>query len=190
MSIVSRIRDLCSNHGTTLAALERQLGLSKASIAKWDTSSPSINKVKLVAKHFNVTTDYLILGIDENTIGGRIKKIRYSRKLMRRELANALGVGVTTISSIENDFRTPDSDMLNKIASYFKVDVAYFTQSKGIEDVNISFLESKGYSNKVEKNLTEAYSLLKEHSDKLDNKQREDLTQLIKWYLDKELNIL
>lgn len=60
MSIVDRIKALADEKGTTLAGLERALSLSHGSMRKWDTSSPSIDKVDKVAKHFNVSLDYLL----------------------------------------------------------------------------------------------------------------------------------
>ena len=60
MSMVERIRDLAEEKGTTLAGLERTLKLSQGSLRRWDTSSPSIDKVDRVAKHFNVSIDYLL----------------------------------------------------------------------------------------------------------------------------------
>ena len=60
MSIVNRIKDLAEEKGTTLAGLERSLALSHGSLRKWDTSSPSIDKVDKVAKYFDVSLDYLL----------------------------------------------------------------------------------------------------------------------------------
>lgn len=65
MSLVSKIRKLCSNKDMTLASLERVLGFSNGSMVKWDKSSPSIDKVKKVADYFNVTTDYLLNRTDQ-----------------------------------------------------------------------------------------------------------------------------
>lgn len=60
MSIVNRIKELAEEKGTTLAGLERTLSISHGSIRKWDSSSPSIDKVDKVAKYFNISLDYLL----------------------------------------------------------------------------------------------------------------------------------
>lgn len=60
MSIVNRIKDLANERQMTLAELERTLQLSQGSIRKWDKSTPGGDKIKRVADHFNVTTDYLL----------------------------------------------------------------------------------------------------------------------------------
>ena len=71
--IVNRIKGLAEEKNTTLADLERTLSLSHGSMQKWDTSSPSVDKVDKVAKYFNVSLDYLlgkttIRGSYENTL--------------------------------------------------------------------------------------------------------------------------
>lgn len=55
-----RIKELCDNYGTNPEALAKSLGMSASTIRKWDSSAPSIDKVKAVADYFNVSTDYLI----------------------------------------------------------------------------------------------------------------------------------
>lgn len=61
MDIVDRIQENIKGK-TTIAALERELGLSNGIIKKWRAQSPSCDKVVKIANHLNVSTDYLILG--------------------------------------------------------------------------------------------------------------------------------
>ena len=56
------IKQLCKERGTTVAALERELRFSSASIRKWVSSPPSLDKVVKVAEYFGVPVDYLIFG--------------------------------------------------------------------------------------------------------------------------------
>ena len=59
--LFTRIKELCGKHNITIAKLEQEIGLAVANIHKWrKTSSPSIEKVMLVARYFNVSSDYLI----------------------------------------------------------------------------------------------------------------------------------
>ena len=59
--LYSRIKVLCEKYSITLSKLESDIGLATSSIRKWkSTSSPSIDKILLVAKYFNVSSDYLI----------------------------------------------------------------------------------------------------------------------------------
>lgn len=59
MSLVKRIELLCDEHGTTFAGVERDCGLSNGSIRRWDTNTPSTDKLQKVADYFNVSLDYL-----------------------------------------------------------------------------------------------------------------------------------
>lgn len=59
--VYTKIKELCAKHGITMAKLEEDTGLSQSIIRKWKSgTSPSIDKVKLIAKYFNVSSDYLI----------------------------------------------------------------------------------------------------------------------------------
>lgn len=63
-TLSNRIKDLVVEKGMSLAQLERVLDFSNGSIARWDKSSPSVDKVDKVAKYFNVSLDYLLCKTD------------------------------------------------------------------------------------------------------------------------------
>ncbi|MEE0752131.1 helix-turn-helix domain-containing protein [Frisingicoccus sp.] len=56
----SKIEELCRKKGITITELERELGFGRGTILKWKNSSPSVNKLRDVAKYFRVTVDFLI----------------------------------------------------------------------------------------------------------------------------------
>ena len=58
--MVNRIKELCAEKGISVYKLEKMLGFSHNSVAKWDKHSPSIDKVFMVARFFGVTMDDLI----------------------------------------------------------------------------------------------------------------------------------
>ncbi|WP_202976419.1 helix-turn-helix domain-containing protein [Anaerophilus nitritogenes] len=60
MNLVEKIKSLCEEKEISLVGLERELGFSRGSIFKWNNSSPSIDKIKIVADYFNVSTDWLL----------------------------------------------------------------------------------------------------------------------------------
>lgn len=63
MTILERIQKLREEHGgISINRLEKEAGVSRGSIAKWDTSTPSYDKAKKVADYFGVTTDYILTG--------------------------------------------------------------------------------------------------------------------------------
>ncbi|MEF9960971.1 MAG: helix-turn-helix transcriptional regulator [Cellulosilyticaceae bacterium] len=60
MTITDRIKELCDHKGITIAALERALDFGNGTIRRWSTTSPSVDKLKMVADYLGVNIDYLI----------------------------------------------------------------------------------------------------------------------------------
>jgi len=60
MDLLSRIKELCGEHGISIARLEQETGLANGSIRKWSKAIPSGDRLAKVADYFNVTTDYLL----------------------------------------------------------------------------------------------------------------------------------
>ena len=58
--MLEKIKSLCAKNGMSVSQLEQILGLSNKAIYRWDTSKPSIDRVKAVADYFGVTVDYLL----------------------------------------------------------------------------------------------------------------------------------
>lgn len=62
MDIVDRIQALVASKGLSIAALERNTGLSNGIIKKWKKQSPSCDKIIAIANYLNISVEYLILG--------------------------------------------------------------------------------------------------------------------------------
>lgn len=60
-----------------------------------------------------------------NTLGDRLRELRNKLNLEQKELAKYLNVHKGTVSNWENNKRSPDKEMLSKIASYFNVTTDY-----------------------------------------------------------------
>lgn len=60
-----------------------------------------------------------------NTLGDRLRELRNELNLEQKELAKYLNVHKGTVSNWENNKRSPDKEMLSKIASYFNVTTDY-----------------------------------------------------------------
>lgn len=68
MQLYERIKQLAQEEKLTIAELERKIGISNGQIRKWQNQTPGVDKLKLVADYFDVSTDYLL---------GRTDKRRY-----------------------------------------------------------------------------------------------------------------
>lgn len=60
MNIYEKIKELAAAKHMSIAELERTLGFSNGLLYKWTKTSPSIDKVQMIADYFDVTTDYLL----------------------------------------------------------------------------------------------------------------------------------
>ncbi len=55
----------------------------------------------------------------------RIKQLRNEKNIYQKELAKVIGVSSGAIAMYETGKRSPDKDILDKLASYFNVSVDY-----------------------------------------------------------------
>ena len=60
-----------------------------------------------------------------DTIGGRIKLLRKKAGLTQEQLAKKLQIAKSTLGMYEIDKNEPNSEMLNKLADFFGVNVDY-----------------------------------------------------------------
>ncbi|MBR5509578.1 MAG: helix-turn-helix transcriptional regulator [Lachnospiraceae bacterium] len=86
--LFSNLKILCEKRKLSIAALEKELGFSTASLAKWKDSSPRIDKVQKVAEYFDISIDYLVNGslseqysLDESFANSLLQKT-LSKKLL------------------------------------------------------------------------------------------------------------
>ena len=68
MEIVERIKDLCIAENITIKELERIIQISNGSIRHWNEKTPSVERVLLVAEHFNVSLDWLVTGKESENL--------------------------------------------------------------------------------------------------------------------------
>lgn len=62
--MVERIVDLIKKKGMSINAVEKQLGFGNGAIKRFDTNSPSIDKIISLSNFLNVSLDYLVIGND------------------------------------------------------------------------------------------------------------------------------
>ncbi len=69
MNIADRIQHLRKTKGISQEELADKIGVSRQSVSKWESeqSSPDLEKVIHMSDYFEVTTDYLLKGIEPTT---------------------------------------------------------------------------------------------------------------------------
>lgn len=63
-------------------------------------------------------------------IGKRLVTLRKKHNLKQKEAAELIGISSVNLSRYENGKRTPDTEMVNKLASFYNVDPSYILFGK------------------------------------------------------------
>lgn len=58
--IFDNIQRLCKEKGISIAKLEGNVGLGNGTVRGWATSSPTVEKLKLVSTYFGISIDDLL----------------------------------------------------------------------------------------------------------------------------------
>ena len=62
MTLLSKIKKLCQDNGNiSINRLEKEAGLTRGSISKWDDHAPSYDKIKKVADYFGKQPNFFYL---------------------------------------------------------------------------------------------------------------------------------
>lgn len=81
MTIVERIKMRCKEKGTSMNALEKELGFGNGSIRLWDKKEPGSQKVILVAERLDLSLDWLLTGKESGNLTSEEQQlIDYYRK--------------------------------------------------------------------------------------------------------------
>jgi len=70
--IVKNIKVLCAMHETTIAEVERKVGISNGTIRHWDKGRPRVDNLKKVADYFHITIDELINDAESQILAKRL----------------------------------------------------------------------------------------------------------------------
>ena len=78
MNISDRIQALRKSRGISQEQLADVLGVSRQAVSKWEAeqSSPDLERIVAMAEYFDVTTDYLLRGIEPARRSGRAATTR------------------------------------------------------------------------------------------------------------------
>ena len=83
MNVADRIQSLRKSKGISQEQLADDLGVSRQAVSKWESeqSTPDMDKIVLMSDYFEVTTDYILKGIepvpvqlDHTTVGDVLDK--------------------------------------------------------------------------------------------------------------------
>lgn len=67
MGIYENIKKAAELRGSSISQIEKDLSLPRSSLQKYNTHTPSADKIYAIAKHLNVSMEYLLTGDVEAT---------------------------------------------------------------------------------------------------------------------------
>lgn len=80
MTTFDKIKELSKKRGKTPKQVALELGLGENLFYKWKNSSPTADKLQLVADYFHVSTDYLLGRTDDPNLGIPLEKRKFTVK--------------------------------------------------------------------------------------------------------------
>lgn len=107
------------------------------------------------------------------TLGIRLRKLREDRGLYIRQVADSLGVAVSTIAGYEKYDKNPNNKMLKKLADFYGVSVDYL-------------LGQDNTINELEQDFPEGIQVLRRASKELTPKARAKMIKLMNAFLEEE----
>lgn len=79
MTIADRILELRKVKGISQEELADKIGVSRQAVSKWESeqSIPDLDKIIILSEFFEVTTDFLLKGIESDKINNKEKELPY-----------------------------------------------------------------------------------------------------------------
>lgn len=97
----------------------------------------------------------------EKTFGDTVKKLREARNLPLREVAAALEIDTSMLGKIEKNNRKPTKQLIEKFATFFKVNDKDLTIAFLSDAVAYQIMEEEDFSSEVFKVAEEKVEYLK-----------------------------
>jgi transcriptional regulator with XRE-family HTH domain len=127
-----KLRELRKSFGETQAEIARMLNVSDNTITKWELGQrePSFRNLKMLATHFNVSTDYLLSDVEVTTNfkskpKTALQQLRAEQHMTLNELQEATSINRATLSLYERETRRKSLNQLAALADYYNVSLDY-----------------------------------------------------------------
>lgn len=103
--------------------------------------------------------------------GDRLKELRESRGLYKKDIGELLGVSITSVSGYENSTKKPQMDKLKILANFFGVTIDDLLGDEGVD------------SDELEESFPEGFRMIRRASKELSEEDKKKLVQIMKAYL-------
>ncbi len=107
MNIADRLQSLRKSRGISQEVLADEIGVSRQAVSKWESeqSMPDLDKIILLSEYFEVTTDYILRGI-ESPPQGPTRKVDANLFVIVATVLNLIGVAVACAVWYERQIAT------------------------------------------------------------------------------------
>lgn len=126
-----------------------------------------------------------------NSFGKNLRRLRQSKNLKQKQLCDILGFkSPSLIGMWERGEREPGIDSLLNLSNYFEVSIdELIGNDKFYYDTTFkpAIVAEQPQPYSTDKMESQIISTLRKSFSKLNKKQKNNLNELINWYLDKEL---
>lgn len=119
MNLRDRVKELANSSGLSLPNLEKELGFGNGTIVRWNKSTPTADKLKIVADYFGVTLDYLIGRTEYKSGWEEFKKTSEYKELLNA--SSGLDGLITILSDIYGHATMESSKQQNGETFYLAV---------------------------------------------------------------------
>lgn len=137
----ARLRRLREQKGITLSELSRRSGVSLAHISEIERSrsTASLKTLEKLAAVLEVSTSSLLRSNREDSLGGKLKRLREKIGLTQKELAQQVGISHSLIGQIETDRIQPSLATLSSLAEALGVSTCYFLMDEDEEELYLDY---------------------------------------------------
>lgn len=121
--MVNRIIALIKEKGLSVYSVEKQLGFGNGAIKRFDTNSPSIDKIISLSNFLNTSIDYLIYGTEKNLSLKKEEKdlINCYNMLPEYEQAKLIGFATGMVEVYKEQIEEPKPPILSIYCSQNRV---------------------------------------------------------------------
>lgn len=104
-----------------------------------------------------------------NTLGERLKELRTFHEVTQAELAEEIFVSESYIALIESDKRNPSTEIIGKLADYFRISTDYLLNGNRSEDDRLHVKEWRSLTqNRSEHEINSALMLVRTFFESID----------------------
>ena len=153
---MNKINSLRQEKNLTLKELADILGVSEATVSRWENGKSDIRgkNLKKLSDFFDVSESYLLGYIERPSLPNRLRELRKEKKISIEQLSTKVGIDESRIAALESKVEFENIEKndayysdVKKLADFFNTTIDYLEGQVGYkEDIFYSDLASAIFS--------------------------------------------